>query len=54
METEERSLYMSGKKIAAIIAAAVVVVAAAIIWILWPSHPYAYRVKLTDLSLIHI
>ena len=39
---------MSGKKIAAIIAAAVVVVTAAIIWILWPSHPYAYRVKLTD------
>lgn len=39
---------MSGKKIAAIIAAAVVVVAAALIWILWPSHPYAYRVKLTD------
>ena len=48
VETEERSLYMSGKKIAAIIAAAVVVLAAALIWILWPSHPYAYRVKLTD------
>ncbi len=48
VETEERSLYMSGKKIAAIIAAAVVVVAAAIIWIVWPSHPYAYRVTLTD------
>lgn len=41
---------MNGKKIAAIIAAAVVVIAAAVVWILWPSHPYAYKVTLTDSS----